>query len=754
VIDLKNIAVVGNYVPRRCGIATFTTDLVNAIAAAGDPVDCWAVAMNDRPEGYRYPAKVRFEINRNSTQEYRLAGDFLNISQADIVCLQHEYGIFGGQAGSYILQLLRELRAPVVTTLHTVLEEPTPEQKKVLNEVVELSDRVIVMAHKARSLLREIYAVAERKISFVHHGIPDMPFVDPHFYKDHFAVEGKKVLLTFGLLSPNKGIEYMIRALPRIVERHPDVVYIVLGATHPHIKKVQGEKYRLGLESLARKLGVDRHLRFHNRFVELRELCEFLGAADVYVTPYLNEEQIVSGTLAYAMGVGKATVSTPYWYASEMMAEGRGLVVPFRDSDALAEAVGGLLDSELERNTIRKRAYSYMRNAIWSRVANEYLSAFYEVKGSRSLAPRLHSRGGALERDKDSLPDLNLDHLRRLTDETGILQHATFSVPDYSHGYCIDDNARALIVAVTARRLFPAEDTLQRLQTRYLAFLKHSFNEGNGYFRNFMGYDRTWLEEMGSEDSHGRALWGLGVACAFSTDPGCVAVSTTLFHRALKVVERFTHARSLAFSLVGIHAYLSRFLGDSEVRRVRAVLAERLIQIFNGSCSDEWPWFEDRVTYANAKLPQALLLSGQWMQREDMVRSGFRILDWLLSVQTDSGHFSPIGNAGWLTREQGKARFDQQAIEAQAMVETTILAYYMTRDEKYAAASHMAFNWFLGRNDLNVALYDYSTGGCCDGLQPDGPNYNQGAESTLAWLLSLIAIQAFQTDQKDLHYVG
>jgi glycosyltransferase involved in cell wall biosynthesis len=752
---IRTIAVIGNYLPRRCGIATFTTDLVSALSSAGREIECRAVAMNDLPEGYDYPAEVRFEINQNNLSEYILAAEFLNIGQVDVVCLQHEYGIFGGEAGSYITNLLRGLRMPVVTTLHTVLKNPSDEQKRVLVEIASFSSRLVVMSEKAIRFLKEIYGIPEQKITLIHHGIPDMPFVDPNFYKDQFGVDGKKVILTFGLLSPNKGIEYMIEALPAIVSRHPDAVYIVVGVTHPHVKKAHGEEYRQTLERLARTLGVHRNILFFNRFVEINELCEFLGAADVYVTPYLSESQIVSGTLAYAMGVGKATVSTPYWYAEEMIADGRGILVDFRDSKGLEKAVRTLLDDEALRNTIRKRAYTFSRKAVWSQVAIDYITAFNEVKIERAYRAGIAFETKALEQEKASFPEINLDHILVLTDDTGIIQHATFSVPDYDHGYCVDDNARALIIFVMAHDLMPDEPRIIRLQKRYLAFIKHSFNEENGWFRNYMGYDRKWIDEKGSEDCQGRAAWGLGVCAALARDKGCVSLSTTLFHRGLKMLEELTHPRALAFALVGIHAYLARFSGDSEVRRVREKLAISLLDRFNGNLEDEWPWFENElITYANAKVPQALLLSGQWMERRDMIDAGFKVLDWLIDVQREGGHFSPVGNRGWLRRGEAKPRFDQQPIEAHSMVETCLLAYKMTGRERYSETARLAFNWFLGQNDLNEPLYDYTTGGCRDGLTPDGPNLNQGAESTLAWLLSLLAMHGFAAEQKKLHYIN
>jgi len=742
---------IGNYIPRRCGIATFTSDLTDALNTH-TPADSWAVAMNDRPEGYAYPEEVRFEIGQNDAPDYRLAADYLNIKSPDVVSLQHEYGIFGGESGSYIINLLKKLRMPIVSTLHTVLQDPTREQRKVLLQIADLSSRLVVMSKKSCELLMNVYGVSEDKIRFVHHGIPDMPFVKTSVYKKRFGVQEKKVILTFGLLSPNKGVEIMIKALPAIVDKHPDTVFIVVGATHPHVKEHSGEEYRQGLERLARKLGVDSNIIFYNRFVEYSELCDFLGATDVYVTSYLHEAQAVSGTLAYAMGAGKPVVSTPYWYAAEMLANDRGILVDFGDSAAFSESIIRLLDDDKLRNSIIKKAYSFSRGALWKNVAADYLNIFDEIRKERLEQPRLWTFPDPLEKSKTSIPDLNLGHLFTMTDDTGILQHATYSIPEYTHGYCIDDNARALIVAVMAALQTADPKPLVKLQKRYLAFIQHAYNEENGQFRNFMSFDRRWLEDGGSEDSQGRTIWGLGVCSALSNDKGCTSLSTRLFHQAIPLLEGLQYPRSIAFALVGVHAYLSRFSGDTEVRRIRGMLADRLFDSFPKENTDDWPWFESTVSYANAKLPQALLLSGQWEVRPDMTELGLKILDWLISLQIQNNHYSAVGNNGWLTKGNTKPCFDQQPIEAQAMMEACLLAFKMTQDDKYLSAALAAFNWFLGQNDLNEPLYDYTTGGCRDGLTPDGPNLNQGAESTLAWLLSILSMHGFHAEQGRIHY--
>jgi glycosyltransferase involved in cell wall biosynthesis len=569
---INSVAVIGNYLPRQCGIATFTRDLVEGLSSLAQNIDCWAVAMNDRLKGYPYPEKVRFEINQNTLADYGIASHFLNISGADIVCLQHEFGIFGGAAGSHLLKLLGELNTPVVTTLHTVLKDPAPEYREVMTKLGDLSDRLVVMSHKAEDFLQDIYGIPREKIAFIHHGIPDMPFIDSSFNKDKFEVEGKKVLLTFGLLSPGKGIETVLQALPAILKKHPDVVYIILGTTHPHVLKSQGEAYRIMLQQMVHKFGIGRHVIFQNSFVALRELGEFLGIADIYITPYPEEAQITSGTLAYAMGTGKAIISTPYWYAVEMLAEGRGKIVPFKDPDALAEQVNALLDNDGERHAMRKKAFTFTRDATWTEVSKKYLEIFRDVRESRIHHPR--PRFSYVEDIKAitsfDLPEIKLDHLKSLTDDTGILQHANHTIPDRAYGYCTDDNARALLVAVLGQRYLPVNGLgLDALAGHYLGFLLYAYNDKNGRFRNFMDYSKQWLEATGSEDSHGRALWCLGKAVEFLENPNHLSASIILFKKALGVAENFFAPRAVAFSLIGLDAYLGKFSGDSDARRIR-----------------------------------------------------------------------------------------------------------------------------------------------------------------------------------------
>jgi len=739
---IRKIAMLGNHLPRQCGIATFTTDLTDALCLSYPELDCFVLAMNDGGRHHMYPPRVRFELAQGELSSYRRAADFLNVSPVDVVCVQHEYGIFGGKAGSYLLALLRELRMPIVTTLHTILAEPNPLQRAVMDELTSLSERIVVMSAHGARLLGEVHGVPEEKIDLIPHGIPDVPVAGQS--KHQLGVQGKRVILTFGLLSPDKGIEHVIDALPTILARYPDTIYIVLGATHPHIKEEQGETYRLGLESRAQKLGVASHMIFHNRFVSQGELAEFLAAADIYITPYLKVEQITSGTLAYAVGVGKAVISTPYWYATELLANDRGILVPWRNPLAIAQEVIQLFDDPAKALALRERAAAYGRSMMWPAVAHCYVTTFARAHTERAARLRTDFQTKTLAMRPAELPELNLRHLQAMSDDTGILQHATFNVPRYQEGYCIDDNARALLLTTLI------EDAgnhhvgeLRPLASRYLAFINYAFNRPRGRFRNFMSYSRHWIEECGSEDSHGRTLWALGTVIGRSVDPGRYNLASELFHAALPAVVAFTSPRAWAYTLLGIDEYLRAFQGDSNVEAARKALAERLLELFRQSSRTEWPWFEDRVTYCNARLSQALLVTGSRMEDEAMAAAGIQSLEWLATIQrTDEGYFSPIGTNGFYSRGHRKAAFDQQPVEACSMVSACLDAHRLTHDACWAERAHCAFNWYLGQNQLHQSLYEARTGGCRDGLHSDRTNENQGAESTLSFLLALVEMRS------------
>ncbi|HET9587561.1 MAG TPA: glycosyltransferase family 4 protein [Anaerolineales bacterium] len=750
---IKRVAFIGNYLPRQCGIATFTTDLCEAVADEYKGTACIALPVNDTEAGYEYPPRVRFELAEKDIESYRRAADFLNINNVDMVSLQHEYGIFGGRAGGYILETLRQLRMPVVTTLHTILRDPNPDQRRVLEEIISLSDRVVVMSDLGAEFLQSIYHVPGEKIDLIPHGIPDVAFVDPSFHKDLFGVEGKSVLLSFGLLSANKGIENVISALPEILETNPNVVYIVVGATHPHVLETEGETYRLSLQWLAREKGVEANVIFYNRFVSLEELVQFISASDIYITPYLDEAQITSGTLAYTLGAGKAVISTPYWYAEEMLADDRGALVPFSDPGALAGQVIDLLGNESKRHAMRKRAYLFGRDMIWPQVARRYMKTFERARAEHRYHAAAEFAVRPLDKRAAELPPLKLDHLHHLTDKTGILQHAVFTIPNYHEGYTTDDNARALIVSVFLEELGNKEAT--DLATRYLAFTWYAFNTETRRFRNFMDYQRNWLEESGSDDSHGRALWALGTVLGRSNMPALHHMAGRVFQLSLLAILGTTSPRAWAFALIGIHEYLQRFAGDRRVTQVQEELANRLLELYQNNRTAEWNWFEDRLTYCNAALSHAMLLCGESLPHPAMARVGLESLRWLAGLQrsdTGSRHFVPIGSNGFYQQAGERARFDQQPVEAQAMVSACLKAYQLTGDNNWQKEARRSFEWFLGRNDLHLPVYDPTTGGCRDGLHSDRPNENQGAESTLAFLQSLLELRlAENVDQPNQH---
>ncbi len=742
---IRKIAFVGDHLPRKCGIATFTTDLLSAVQSAYPHSQCLCVSVNDIADGYEYPEVVRFEIEEQDLPSYLRAADFLNISDVDIVCLQHEFGIFGGPAGGHILAMLRELKMPVVTTLHTILREPRADQRRAMEELIALSTRLVVMADRGRQMLHEIYGAPLSKIDLIPHGIADVGFVDPTYFKDQFQVEGRTVLLTFGLLSPNKGIEYVLAALPEVLAEFPDVVYIVLGATHPNELRNHGEAYRLSLEILATQNKLEKHVIFCNQFVDPENLKAFMGAADLYITPYLNEKQITSGTLSFAFGSGKAIISTPYWHAADLLAEDRGALVPFANAPAMADAILRLLGDDTRRNNMRKQAYRLGREMIWPNVAQMYMHSFELARLERAPVSRKSLAIKTLDQKQRELPEIKLTHLSRMTDSTGVFQHAIFSVPNFSEGYCTDDNARAFILAMLLGELSNDAECDRDLASTSAAFLQYAFDPLSGRFHNHMSFDRRWLDERGSEDSHGRALWALGVGVGRSQLRNFQMMAGQLFARALPAFNEFSSPRAWAFGLLGIHEYLRRLSGDSQVNQVRETLTSRLMGLYDHHAHADWHWFEEELSYDNARLSHALIVNGRASGQQDVLERGLETLLWLTSQQTtEKGHLRPIGSNGFYHRGGARANFDQQPIEAQATVAACLAAHRATGDLHWYEKAQNAFDWFIGGNDLGLELYVPETGGCRDGLHIDRVNGNQGAESTLAFLLSLVEMRQAQ----------
>jgi glycosyltransferase involved in cell wall biosynthesis len=737
----NRIAFIGNSLPRRCGIATFTTDLQQAISTSCADVETCIVAMTDHGHAYGYPSVVRLQVNDDRIEDYLCAAEFLNAGQFEVVSLQHEFGIFGGEAGNHIMALLSRLTIPIVTTLHTVLSQPTQLQRGVLNSIVDASSKVVVMAEKGRDLLRTVYRVPAEKIEVIPHGIPAFPFVEPERSKARLGFGGRSVILTFGLLSPNKGIEVMIDAMPAILKSRADAVYVVLGATHPNLVRHQGEAYRQSLEARVRELGITNHVVFLDQFVDQPTLLEFISMCDVYVTPYLNEAQMTSGTLAYSFGLGKAVVSTPYWHARELLAEGHGILVPFGDATTIGSEIAGLLTDDARRQAMRKRAYSTSRSMTWERTAERYLTVFGNARRGHRLSVIARRDQSAPLRDSYTPPPMQIGHLLSMCDDTGLFQHAVHSVPDRSHGYCVDDNARALLFACALNN--PGEQRLpEALTARLAAFVQHAWNPKTKRFRNFMSFDRSWLEDSGSEDSHGRTLWALGECARSDASSSRRQWATSLFAEALPTVESFSSPRAWAFTLLGLDAYCLAVAQDSLAERLRHRLAERLMSIMSTVETKEWTWFEEGLAYDNARLPQALIVTGISTGTPNYVEAGLRSLRWLMILQTTpTGLFRPVGTEGFGDQRKQPSAFDQQPLEATAAISACLAAWRVDGDLEWRADAARAFAWFLGSNDLSLSLVDLETGSCRDGLHPDRANENRGGESVISYLLGLSEIR-------------
>ena len=737
------VAFVGTYTPRRCGIATFTADLARAVASNDRRIVPMVLAVTDPPGQYQYPSDVKFDIRQNVKADYARAAEFLNYSHVRVVSIQHEYGIFGGDDGGYILDFVDALHMPAVVTLHTVLKRPSENQKAIVQKLAAQCARLVVMSQIAKELLATSYGVHGSKVEIIPHGIPVMDRqLEQQALKAKFGVAGRRLLLTFGLLSPNKGIETVIRALPAVVQRFPDLIYFVVGATHPVVLRREGEAYRTMLEREAESLGVREHLVFRGQFVPDDELRRYLQAADIFVSPYLNEAQVTSGALSYAMGAGAAVVSTPYWHAQELLANGRGCLFPFKDHAALSDTLLELLGSPSRLRGVRDAAFEFAHSMAWPRIGDAYVEVIGNALHARTEQPGPDAVGEPAS--ASSLPELCLDHLRRLTDDTGIIQHATFSVPARRSGYCVDDNARALVVAIHADRIQGSAET-RALVTTYLSFLHNSQNR-DGSFCNFMSYDRVLESAPPSDDCIGRAIWALGVTADLAEDDGCRLLAREMLHRALP------HARDLgprgtAQAALGLVSFLAGDPAAADMRGMLDGLVEKLMERHRANTTDDWRWFEPTLTYDNAILPLALFAAYGVTGERATLRVARESLEFLEEICFEGDRLQLVGNTGWHSRGGEKACADEQAIDAAAFVLAFRCAYMVTNDRHYLQRMREAFAWFLGANRVGLPLYDFVTGGCRDGMGMSHVNENQGAESTICFLMALLKMLELAGDE-------
>lgn len=775
--DIRRVAILGSYLPRACGLATFTNDVYRTLASARPEWEVSVVAVNDDGGPYNYPSEVRFEIDQRP-DSYRCAARYLAACEYDVLFVQHEFGLFAGAAGDMLFELLDNTRLPVVTMLHTVLKNPDDDQFRVIRRLVARSADVITMSARGSGFLADVYDVDSRKINVIPHGIPDVPFTDPIFFKDQFGLLGKKVALTFGLLSPGKGIEYAIDALPTVVAEHPDLVYVILGATHPHLLQREGERYRESLVRRVHELEMDEHVRFVNQFVELDELTQYLGAADLYLTPYLNETQITSGTLAYAYGCGNAVISTPYWHAADLLTDGRGRLVPFRDSAAIADAMIDLFDNEIERHKIRKRAFLEGRDMVWPAVGERMVTLLQRAHNRMFIAQASRSRvekaGAARDGtraavgpvdaasllepvcDTDDV-EINLQHLMALTDDVGLIQHSSYDTPNWHEGYCTDDNVRALLLATYLQDLGLHTSVAERLGRRYRAFVNYALHPESHMVRNFMSFDRRWLEDRGSDDCVGRVAWVLGSCVKLSPDPDVEAWAAQHFELVLQHCADTTSPRSWCFGILGAVEYQKKFPGERASKMLMQQLAKRIAEAFERHRAKDWRWCENVISYDNARVPHALLEAGYSLNEPQWSNTALDALRWLCQIQSaPEGHFRPIGNHGFYERGEHLPVFDQQPLEAWATVSAALAAFRRTGDSAWVDEARRGIEWFLGRNDLRTPIARPETGGCYDGLQFDRVNRNQGAESTLAWLIAATEWRAYldSTRRRRISHTG
>lgn len=729
----SKICFLGNFPPKECGIATFTKDLVDSMNRRFNPVlKSRVIALNDDSEFYNYNNKVIMELNRNNAREYEQTAEKVNSSEdIKLVNVQHEFGIFGGDYGKKLLYFLEKITKPVVLTFHSVLPNPNKDRREIVRKLCSNSDAIIVMAKSAVDILNEDYNISRSKIHVIHHGIPNIPLYPNDSMKRKLKLEGRTLITTFGLLSKGKGIEYMIKSLPSLVEKYPNLLYMVIGETHPVIRKREGEKYRNKLVRLVKKLGLENNVKFYDKYLSLKEIIEYLSASDIYVCTNLGKDQIVSGTLSYAMGSGRAVISTQNIYAKEVLGQGRGILVKFRSPSAYTEALDRIISDDNLKYELGKQAYAYSRAMLWPNVAARHLNVFNKIVKLR-------------EETTKKYPAIDIRHIVNMTDDFGFIQFAKDTQPDKTSGYTLDDNARALTAMVMYNSMFKSKKSAELIDT-YLKFLEMA-QQDDGDFKNDFKNENEKLNEH-SEDAFGRAMWALGYTVRKSRDDLVVQRANNLFLKSLNKLDGLDSIRAKAFSIIGLCNYQKKYPNDMILGCITK-LSNYLVESYDRESSLKWQWYEKKLTYSNSKIPEALFLAYEVTKNEEYLEVGQKTLDFLSDLEFKDDELLPIGESGWYEKGKRRSLFDQQPINASAMVQALVTAYNVTGDDHYYEKAVLAFNWFLGRNYLKQMVYNESTGGCYDGLSQTNLNLNQGAESTISYLLARLCMEEIKRKKK------
>ncbi|TJZ63132.1 glycosyltransferase [Sphingobacterium olei] len=734
------IAYISTYAPRQCGIATFAHDILSAISFNDQDkkIDQHVFALTDEGEIYDYPDDVVFSIAQHTLADYIKAAEYINQHQYDVCVLEHEYGIFGGKSGDFILSLIDNLDIPLVVNLHTVLKRPSVDERSILNRIAQRASKLVVMSQFAIELLTQVYKIKETKILLIPHGVPQFS-VEHQDAKQKLNLSDRKVIMTFGFIGRSKGIDVAIKALPALVAKFPEVLYLVVGKTHPTTLKRTGEEYRHYLEELVEELNLQNNVRFVNLFVDIADLSLYLSACDIYITPYVNEAQITSGTLSFAVGAGAAVLSTPYWHAKEMLAEGRGVLFNFNDDKKLAHILLDLFSNPDKLDTVRQKAYLYGQELSWNKLGVRYINLFERVV----LRQVEEDAVNQLKKIALYFPEFDLTHIKRLTNHVGILQHAKYATPNYHHGYCLDDNSRAMLLALMAYELYPSEE-LEGLISTYLNYV-HYMQLDSGKFRNFMSFSNEFLDDEGTEDSFGRTIWSLGYLLKAAPFNSFYQMGKELFFNAVPHFKTMKSVRAVAYNIMGVTYYLEHQPNDKDVLAELSAMAHYIVSEYRQNSGENWQWFEKIISYDNALLPLSILRAGTILKDDVLIEVGMESFKFLDQLIFEKGYLSIIGNTKWYVEGAERSKFGQQPIEVSTVILLYDQTHKITQDEKYLTKMISSFQWFLGKNELHLSLYDPETKGCCDGLESHGVNRNQGAESTICFWISYMHVKRVLT---------